>query len=144
MAEELEFHLQHEIEKQLQSGMDLEQARRKARIVFGGADQIKEECRESWGVRAFDSIVQDVRYSLRSLWKNAGFSLGAVVTLALGISTTIVVFSIVDSTVLNPVPFKDSDRLVRIYQWSATGGGPFQSVRLFSQWREQHQLFDQV
>jgi putative ABC transport system permease protein len=144
MAEELEFHIQHEIERQIQKGSDPEDAKRRARLIFGGADQIKEECRQSRGVGLIESIMQDVRHSIRSLAKTPSFAAGAIVTLALGIATTIVVFSVVDSALLNPVPFKDAGRLVRIYQWSRTGGGPFQSVRLFAEWREQHQIFDQV
>src|SRR5262249_14253712 len=106
--------------------------------------QIREECRQSRGVGLIESITQDIRHSVRSLGKTPSFAAGAVITLALGIATTIVVFSVIDSALLNPVPFRDADRLVRIYQWSATGGGPFQPVRLFAQWQEQHQIFEQV
>jgi predicted permease len=144
MADELEFHIQHEIERQIQKGSDPEEAKRRVRLMFGGADQIKEECRQSRGVGLIESVMQDIRHSIRSLVKTPSFAAGAIVTLALGIATTIVVFSVIDSALLNPVPFKDAGQLARIYQWSATGGGPFQSLRLFAQWREQHQIFDQV
>src|SRR2546425_1255482 len=126
------------------AGFSPDTARRQVSQIFGAVDQIKEECRQSRGIGLAESTLQDIRHSFRSLRRNARFAAAAILTLGLGIATTTVVFSVIDSALLNPVPFKNSDRIVRIYQWSRTGGGPVQTIGLFAQWREQHQIFEQV
>jgi len=95
-------------------------------------------------VNLIENVVHDIRSALRTLARSPAFALGAILTLALGVGSTTVAFSVVDSILLDPVPFKDPDRLVEIYQWSKTGGGPRQPASMLTPWREQAQIFDQV
>ncbi len=141
---ELQFHFEHEVRKHLEEGMSLEDAQREARLVFGGMDQIKEECRQARGVHIVESLLQDFRHAFRSLRKSPVFAICCIVTLALGVAATTVAFSVTDSIILNPIPFKNADRLVNIYRWAKTGGGPGQPVAMLPRWREQSQIFKQV
>ena len=104
----------------------------------------EEECRQARGVTFLESVAQDVRYAIRALLKSPVFAATAVVTLTLGVAATTVVFSVVDSILLNPIPFKEPDRLVEIYRYGRTGGGPMQPAAMLPRWREQTQIFEQV
>src|SRR6266576_1954960 len=87
---------------------------RRARIEFGGIERAKEECREARGVNILESLIQDVRYGLRTLQKKPGFTVVAVVTLALGMGANAAIFGLVDSAFLRGLPFREPDRLVHI------------------------------
>ena len=118
LDEELRFHLEKLVEENVAKGMAREEARYAALREFGGVEQLKEECRDSWGVRMINELAQDIRYGLRQLRRNPGFSSVAVVTLALGIGSTTAIFSVVEGVLLRPLPFRNPGRLVRIYQSS--------------------------
>jgi putative ABC transport system permease protein len=144
LDDELNFHIEREVEQQVRQGIPLDEARRRARLRLGGVDQTKEQCRQARGVHMVESTLQDVAHALRALQKNPIFATGAVLTLALGIATTTVVFSVVDSALFNPVPYKDANRLVRIWRLGKTGGGPFQPIAMLDIWRQQQAIFEQV
>ena len=120
MDAELRFHIDAFAEDLVRSGVPREEALRRARIEFGGVERVKEECRESRGVSFFDSLAQDLRFGIRMLRKNPGFTAVAVVTLALGIAVNTAVFTAFDSLVLRPRPVKDPDSLVAAFR---TGPG---------------------
>jgi putative ABC transport system permease protein len=113
---ELSFHFDRQVEKNMRAGMTREEAVREARLTFGGIAQIKEDCHRAWGTASFETLVQDIGYGARLLVRNPGFSTAALLTLTLGIGATTAVFSLVDAVLLRPLPYRDSHRIVQIYE----------------------------
>ncbi|MGH9572268.1 MAG: ADOP family duplicated permease [Candidatus Acidiferrales bacterium] len=114
LAEELESHIAMHVEDNLRAGMSAEEARRQALLTLGGMEQTKERYRAQRALPWIESFIQDVYYGLRVLRKTPGFAVVAILTLALGIGLNTAIFSIVDSVVLRPLPYKDSARLAVI------------------------------
>jgi predicted permease len=111
---ELQSHIELAVEENIGHGMSLEEARRRALVQFGGVQQAKEQQREARGLPWLEILIQDLRYTARTLRRDASFTAIAILILALGIGANIVVFSVVDTILLRPLPFPEANRLVRI------------------------------
>jgi len=111
---EVATHLDFAIEENLRQGMTPEEARRRALVRFGGVQQAREHHRAARGLPWLDTLLQDLRFTLRTFRRDTAFAVVAIVILALGIGANIVVFSVVDTILLRPLPFPQSNRLVRI------------------------------
>src|ERR1051326_665449 len=137
LAAELEFHLE---ERARLSGMTATEARRQ----FGNASVTKEMLHDMWTFRWIEALQQDTRYALRALSKSPGFTVVAVLTLALGIGANTAIFSVVDAVVLRPLPYKEPSRLVQL--WGnvkrASGERRGASYPDYMGWRKQSNSFD--
>jgi predicted permease len=121
LDEELRFHFENEVEKHKSRGVAPEEARRRARLSFGGHNQIKEDCREARGTSLLESCLHDLLYSIRFLGKNPGFSIIAALTLSLGVGTSAIIYSLVDTILLRPLPYPNASRVAMLWQVAPTG-----------------------
>jgi predicted permease len=115
LDEELRFHFFREVEKYMNQGMTEEEARRKARLAFGGHEQVKEDCRDARGTGFIELTLDDARYAFRQLRMNPVFALVMILTLALSIGANSAIFSVIDGVLLKKLPYPQADRLMRIF-----------------------------
>src|ERR1700723_600957 len=115
MSEELSFHIEQCTEELLRSGLSPAEASRRARIEFGGRNSIERGCRQARGLHMFDELGRQLRFAYRLLRKTPGFTITALLTLAVCLGANLTIFAVINSILLRPLPFSKSDRLVTIF-----------------------------
>jgi hypothetical protein len=145
-AEELESHLAFHIEDNLRAGMSPEEARRVAHIKLGGVTLTQELHREQRGLPMLETLLQDLRFGLRMLRKNPGFSLIAILTLALGVGANTAIFSVVNAVLLNPFAYPEAERIMflsssRLSEPDSSGAVSYPN---FLDWQKQQTTFSHL
>jgi predicted permease len=146
MNDELQFHVEMQTEQFVRSGMPRVEARRRALIKLGGLEQTREQCRDVAGIRFMHDFYQDLRYAIRVLLRSPGFTIVAVLTLALGIGANTAVFSVVNTLILQPLPFDEPDRLVMLWENNPKAGFEREQVAFanFFDWQARNQSFESM
>jgi predicted permease len=116
LEKELRFHIEQHTADLIAKGLDAREARRRAWLALGGAEQVKEHCRDARGTRWLEDLVRDVAYALRTLRTRPGFTAVALLTLALGTGATTVMFTVIDGVLLKPLPYPEPDRLAALQE----------------------------
>ena len=146
LQEELQFHLDQQIAENLAAGNSAEEARRAALRTFGNPATLRDQTRNTWSWQWLEMFLRDLRFGIRSLTRNPGFSILAILVMCLGIGANVALFTVVHSVLLKPLPFKDQDRLVRLYE--ADAHGAFHDNVLaggtFAAWQSQSHSFEQM
>jgi predicted permease len=142
LEEELSEHLRLHADRLERAGLSRGEAERRARIDFGSTERFKEECREELGGNLLDHIIQDLRFSLRTLRKSPAFFAVAVLTLALGIGATVAAFSVVNAVLLRSFGFSQPQKLVWIYSQRADNPRTNFSLPEYCDYRDQNSSFD--
>ncbi len=148
LQRELQLAIELEEEELRENGLSAEEARYEARRAFGNMTLIREQTHEAWGSAAFERLLQDARYALRQLWRSPGFSIVAMLTLALGIGATTAIFTLVYDVMLRPLPFTQPDRLVtleeKVAEWSNLSPTLPVSANHFAFWQQHSRSFDSM
>src|SRR5262245_51396709 len=146
LDEELRYHIEQQTEQNIRLGMNPEEARRAAQKAFGGVEQAKERSRDARGLRWLENIWQDIRFGARMLLNKPGFTLVAVITLALGVGANSVIFSFFNGILLRPLPFQQPERLVLLDEIASKRGAASLGVSFpnYLDWRAQNQVFSDL
>ncbi|HEX6654975.1 MAG TPA: ABC transporter permease [Candidatus Limnocylindria bacterium] len=147
LDEEIRFHIERQVDKNLRAGLTPDEARRQAYLKFGGVERVKENTRDEFRPALLQDVLLDLRYGARALRRAPVFTLAAAVTLALGIGATTAVFSVVHGVLIKPLPFRDSDALVSLKHTAKdVGAGPpvGVSLSLFLSYARHNRSFDAV
>ena len=139
MEEELLAHIQYRADDLERSGLDRAEAERRARIEFGGHQRFREECYEALGGDFLESLIKDVRFSVRVLRKSPGFTTVAVLTLALAIGANAVVFGVLNGLILRPLNVPQAENL---YGTEYGAGSGWQSYPNYLDLRDRNRSFD--
>src|SRR5215211_5966551 len=118
---ELRSHLELQVEANIKAGMSPEEAREKAMRSFGNVNRALDAAYDVKGGGLFETLTQDVRYGARMLAKHKAFTSIAVLTLALGIGANTAIFSVVNELLLRPLPYRDADRVVMLWEVTPQG-----------------------
>jgi putative ABC transport system permease protein len=136
LQEELQFHLDQQIAKNIRNGMTPAEARRSALVKFGGVEPMREAARDQWrGTWLFD-LGRDMRVGLRALARVPTFAVTVILTFALGIGAAVAMFSVFEGVLLRPLTLPEPDRVVRLFQINGGGNRNAVSEPNFNDWRD--------
>jgi putative ABC transport system permease protein len=144
LTDELESHLQMHIDDNLRRGMSHEEARRQALVALGGVEQTKEIYRERRSLPMIETLLQDLRFGARTLARNPGFTAVTILTLALGIGATTAIFSVVYGVLLQPLPYRDSNRIMAVFEVTSEGRPSRLADPNFDDFRDQSRSFQAI
>lgn len=135
LSQELQFHLEMQVEEYRSQGLDEPEARRRAMLELGGLEQTRERCREAYAGRFLDILMQDLRYGIRSLLREPVFLLVVVAMIGLGIGATTAVFSVAHAVLLKPLPYSQPEKLVMVWNREKDGSFSNTSYATFEDWK---------
>lgn len=143
---EVQAHVELLAERYMRQGMNCDEARAAAARQFGGATQLREELREQRSFMLFENILHDARYAVRQLRKSPVFCITAILTLALGIGVNTAVFSVIYAVLLRPLPYRNADRLVLVWEQNVHRGWYHNIVSAanFNDWQKQNHVFSDM
>ncbi len=146
LADEVTAYVDLATERHVRNGLGAQEARRAALVELGGAEQVKEEVRANRAGFAIETFFQDLRYGFRSLRKKPGFTITAVIALALGIGANSAIFSVINGVLLRSLEYRNPEGIVMVWERSLRGGRSQNSVSPanFLEWKKQSVSFEQI
>jgi predicted permease len=141
LGDELRFHVEQQTAANVAAGMPREEARRQAMLQFGGAEAVKEDCREQRSGFWLETLWSDMRYGVRMMARAPGFTIVAILTLALGIGANTAIFSVVNGVLLNPLPFPQPEQLVTLSESKPNFATGSISYLNFRDWQRNNHTF---
>ena len=144
LDEEIRFHIDRQAEKNRRAGMNSDEARRQALVQFGGLARVKKSTRDEIRPALLEDSVRDVRHGIRVLRRAPGFTTAALMTLALGIGATAAIFSVVRTVMLEPLPYREPDRIVAVWETNRGGSRNVIAPANFVAWRERTRTLEHL
>jgi predicted permease len=144
LDDELRDHVERRTEEYLASGLTAEEARRQAILEIGGIEKRKAECRDTRRVNWIPELIEDLRFGLRMLCKSPGFTVVAVLTLALGIGANTAIFSVLNGVLLKMLPVREPARLVQLEETYQNDAFNFFSYASYVQLRDHNRVFSDL
>jgi predicted permease len=144
LADEIESHLQMHIDDNMRAGMSPQEARRVAVMKLGGVDQTKEAYRDRSTIPFLESVVQDLRFTIRQLRKNPAFTFTAIAMVALGIGASVAIFAFVDAALIKPLPYQNPSRLLFVTETTPDIPRSNLSYPDYIDWKKLNRVFDSI
>jgi macrolide transport system ATP-binding/permease protein len=144
MADEIESHIQMQAEENQRAGMSPNEARRRALLKLGGAEQMRQAYRERDTLPLIENLLQDLRFAFRQLGKNPGFAATAILILTLGIAASVALFAFVDAALLKPLPYAQPNRLAAVYESAAAFPRSNLSYPDYLDWKRMNKSFQSL
>ena len=146
LEDELRFHLDRQIAENRAAGMSAEEARYAALRAFGNPALLRDQTRTTWNWHSLEQFLREVRYGIRTLGRTPGFALIAVLVMALGIGANVALFTVVRNVLLKPLPFKDPDRLMMLYESNLKENDPYNIVSggAYAEWNKLNTSFSSL